>query len=173
MGCGKWKQCQNSCLQRHVLSKNCSWAIWAPNPAKAYREGWGEIKWQLLLKSFQMCTYYFIHCSSVDISLPFLSEGEHVKVGTFQMLLPEVQLCCEQVFILAFIRVFSSFRCWIISVKFASLAPHSSLSCSSALSHLSLVKNTFSSSLSSHTHEPALCCATSIGPQNGAIICLT
>lgn len=53
-----------------------------------------------------MFAYYLTQCSSVDISLSFLSDGEHVKVGTFQMFLAGVHLWME---------------CWNISVKDASL----------------------------------------------------
>ena len=53
------------------------------------------------MKTFQMVTYYLTQCSRVDLSLPFLSEGEHVKVDIFQMFLPEVHLLNGIQFILS------------------------------------------------------------------------
>lgn len=52
-------------------------------------------------QEFYMFAYYLTQCSSVDISLSFLSDGEHVKVGTFQMSLPEVHLLNGIQFILS------------------------------------------------------------------------
>ena len=54
------------------------------------------------------------------------------------------------------IRVFSSFRCRNISAMYASLAHHWILTSSFASSHLSLVKNTFSSFCSSYTRANTL-----------------
>lgn len=42
-------------------------------------------------QEFYMFAHYLTQCSSVDISLSFLSDREHVKVGTFQMFLADVQ----------------------------------------------------------------------------------
>ena len=108
-------------------------------------------------------------CSSVD-TLPFLCEWEHAKVGTFQVLLPELHLWTEPILVsrISFqphIRVFSSFRCWNIWAMHGSLAHHSSLA--SIVVIAPLISKIVPPA--AHTHGPTLCPTTTTGPQYGAI----
>lgn len=82
-------------------------------------EKWGEITWQLLLKTLQMFTYCLTQCSTDDTD---------AISGRFSF-----RPCS---------RVFRSFRCWNISARYASFAHHSSLESNLVSSYFWFVKNT-------------------------------
>ena len=116
-----------------------------------------------------MFNYYLTQCSSIN-TLPFIGDWEHFKIATFHMLLPELHLGTESIyFVCACKQVFiSALHSCVQFIQIIKNICQVCQSCTTLITCKQLCvlgsSETLYVPLAAHTHGPAPCRATTIGP---------